>query len=256
LLQELFDAGALLRQLQYLRKLEAVHHDQIFSNLHELIPGLILTITSDWIPVSEKFGIQIKQLTAQLPDPEKDTHLRERLQKGAAWFLENLDNLIVKQLRETEFETDNRTIKKEFQESFRKISGTIHVQSACLKECCKEFSISRHLEIRDKASLDQPDFFGKKPAKKAADPGHKHPVLYRIILKWREEKAEENNLDPYQVLPQKTILAISRELPVNRKDLKNIPGIGKKKLNLFGNEIVQLVASYCIENEIPLKDEF
>jgi hypothetical protein len=256
LIQELFDPAPLLRQLRYLQKLEAEHHDQIFSNLHDVLPRLTGPINSEWIPVAEKFGIQIRQLTTGTAEPEKDEYVQERLRKGAAWYLGNFENMILKQIRETEFETDNRTIRKEFSESFRKISESVHVRMSCLKECCHGFDISGYLETRAKSSLDHPDFFGRKPIRKTADSGQKHPVLYRAILRWRDEKAEEFGTDPYKVLPQKTILAISRDLPVNRKELKIIPGIGKKKLSLFGNEIVELVASYCIENEIRLKDEY
>ena len=104
--------------------------------------------------------------------------------------------------------------------------------------------------------MDTPDFTVKKSPVASADTAKNHPELYRRIIDWREKKAEGSRYDPYEILSRKSILALIAELPLSKKDLKKIPGIGKKKMALFGNDILQLIASYCIEYEIALKDEY
>jgi hypothetical protein len=254
LLQELFDLKPLQRRLQYIQKSEQENHDQLFSNLPEQLPALIQVITSEGIPVEEKFRTQIRQLTTKASEPESNQQLQERLMKGSAWFLDMLENKIVLPLSQIEFETDNRAIKKLFQETFRKLSETIHIQRECLKEVQKGFSISRYLEIRAKSALDHPDFVGKKSGRPAAVSSQKHPALYHIIIDWREKKAVALSMDPYQILSQKTVQLLARELPMTKKDLKNIPGIGKKKLQKFGRELIDLITAYCMENELEIPD--
>jgi uncharacterized protein YpbB len=56
------------------------------------------------------------------------------------------------------------------------------------------------------------------------------------------------------VLPQKTVQLLVRDLPMTKKDLKDIPGIGKKKLQKFGQEIIDLITAYCIQNELEIPD--
>jgi hypothetical protein len=254
LLEELFDLKPLLRRLQYIQKSEQENHDQLFSNLQEQLPALVQIVISEGIPVEEKFKIQIRQLTTDATDPENNKQLQERLMKGAAWFLDMLENKIIVPIRLVEFETDDRAIKKLFQETFRKLSETIHIQRECLKEVQKGFTISRYLEIRAKAALDHPDFLEKKSSRTAGDSIQKHPALYRTIIDWREKMADTLHLDPYQVLSQKTVQLLAKELPMTKKNLKDIPGIGKKKLQKFGREIIDLISAYCMENEMEVPD--
>ena len=49
---------------------------------------------------------------------------------------------------------------------------------------------------------------------------------------------------------QKTLKQISGVLPENYEQLKQIKGVGKAKINLFGDEILEIVNSYCERNNI------
>ena len=75
-------------------------------------------------------------------------------------------------------------------------------------------------------------------------------VHYKLLNGWRIEKAEENGVQPYRILPQKSLQQILTDLPVTRKQLENIKGLGKTKVKRFGAELITLILHYCQENGI------
>ncbi len=46
------------------------------------------------------------------------------------------------------------------------------------------------------------------------------------------------------ILHQKSLIAIVNELPTTTKALEKIPGLGKKKIEKYGVEILDLVLAY------------
>ncbi len=62
------------------------------------------------------------------------------------------------------------------------------------------------------------------------------------------------------IVSTKALIAISNYLPHSIKDLKRIKGFGKQKINLYGQDFIDLVVDYCRENglssridEMPVK---
>lgn len=78
----------------------------------------------------------------------------------------------------------------------------------------------------------------------------KCPNLFAILKKWRAAKAEEMEQPDFFVLHQKALIQIAEQLPSTLKQLKLIKGIGKQKIKAFGQDILDLVEQYCIENSI------
>ena len=68
--------------------------------------------------------------------------------------------------------------------------------------------------------------------------------LYKTIREWRWTKSQELNLPAYTILKQVSLIEIVNTLPETEKELLEINGIGKKKLQQFGAEILQMVEEY------------
>ncbi|MDE7342458.1 MAG: HRDC domain-containing protein, partial [Muribaculaceae bacterium] len=69
-----------------------------------------------------------------------------------------------------------------------------------------------------------------------------HPDLYRLLIRWRTERAA--GAPAYTVLSNRSLLEISRHLPDTLDSLKEIHGIGRKKLSDYGEDIIAIVKSY------------
>src|SRR5690606_37452797 len=85
-----------------------------------------------------------------------------------------------------------------------------------------------------------------------------HPQLYSLLRSWRYEKASEMNVPVYMVFSQKALIEMVNYLPTDSQTLNLINGMGAKKTEQFGADIVQMIQHYCDENniekgEIPLK---
>ena len=61
---------------------------------------------------------------------------------------------------------------------------------------------------------------------------------------WRSEVARKRGVPAYVVLHDATIDGIATSRPTTLSGLRNIPGIGDKKLEHYGDELIALVRSH------------
>jgi ATP-dependent DNA helicase RecQ len=64
---------------------------------------------------------------------------------------------------------------------------------------------------------------------------------------WRAEVAREHNLPAYVIFHDATLRAIAERQPVTLGDLNGIPGLGQKKLEAYGAEVLRVVARQAVE---------
>ncbi len=85
---------------------------------------------------------------------------------------------------------------------------------------------------------------GKKAATAAAMNGMDLGSRERLIaLKaWRAEVAKEHNLPAYVIFHDATLIAIATQAPQTRAELSGISGMGAKKLDAYGEEVLRLTA--------------
>ncbi len=65
---------------------------------------------------------------------------------------------------------------------------------------------------------------------------------YLALKAWRAEVAREHNLPAYVIFHDATLATIAQRAPQSRDDLQGISGIGAKKLEAYGNEVLRVVA--------------
>lgn len=108
------------------------------------------------------------------------------------------------------------------------------------------------MDTRAKAMIDQSVPKPKKQkAKEIIDTGNiPHPELYKLLRSFRYEKASELGIPAYMVFSQKSLIELVNYLPTDSFSLQLINGLGERKIEQFGVDIIQLIQNYCIENEI------
>jgi ATP-dependent DNA helicase RecQ len=90
----------------------------------------------------------------------------------------------------------------------------------------------------------------KKKAKAIKDTG-----LFEILRGLRKEISEREKVPPYIVFADSALREMSEYLPVDKKSMLNIKGVGESKLNKYGDEFIQVIKKYMDENNIELTTE-
>jgi len=75
--------------------------------------------------------------------------------------------------------------------------------------------------------------------------------LIEQIKQWRAIKAQEENVELYLVMQNKTIEAIAETLPKNEEEFIAIKGLGEKKFLKYGADILSIVK----EDSAPVREE-
>jgi FtsZ-binding cell division protein ZapB len=254
LLAELFEFNSLMRRLQQLVRTWQENKEALVGNLEEVAQKVMSAVSNELVPVSEKFVVQLRQLTAGNPDAELNEPLKERLRKASAWYLEKLDVLVLQPFADATFETDNKTVRKSVYDMVERVAEVITEKKASLNQLLKTFVITTFLEVKSKAALETIRLL--KPEKSRivqTSATKKHPALYAKLVAWRMDTAEESGIDPFQVLTQKSLQLIVNELPVTRAQLKSIHGIGKVRLQLYGASILKIIVQYLSDNDIEVQ---
>ncbi|MDO9195630.1 MAG: DNA helicase RecQ [Rhodoferax sp.] len=66
---------------------------------------------------------------------------------------------------------------------------------------------------------------------------------YLALKAWRAEVAKEHNLPAYVIFHDATLAAIAERAPQSLDDLQGISGIGAKKLDAYGQEVLRVMVS-------------
>jgi superfamily II DNA helicase RecQ len=74
------------------------------------------------------------------------------------------------------------------------------------------------------------------------------------LKKWRREIASEKNIPPYCVFHDSTLIGIANHLPKTKKELEAIKGIGGRRIEAYGDDILDIVKS-CAELDLSINAE-
>jgi GTPase SAR1 family protein len=245
LLFELFDLSPLQRRLAYCLKLINEHHDSILPALKGLFVLMNNNLKHDLSDVSEKFKGQIQQLIIENQNIEENLALQERIKKACFYFPENLEKIVIDNLKNIAIEIDNKAIKKSVNEAVEKLKQDAAVKHYCMKGCTDGFFVKHYMEIRAKAAIEPLVKKQKiKPVASFYDEDIKHPELYNSLRIWRSQKADDMNVNAYMILPYKVLVELVNQFPTSLGDMKKVKGFGAKRVNKFGKEILSLILKY------------
>lgn len=68
-----------------------------------------------------------------------------------------------------------------------------------------------------------------------------NPNLYNILKIWRKERANREAIKPYIIFSDATLIEIVNKLPKNNEELFDIRGVGEKKVERYGEEILKII---------------
>lgn len=77
-------------------------------------------------------------------------------------------------------------------------------------------------------------------------------TLFDLLRKLRKEISSKENLPPYVIFPDSTLLDMARLYPVDAEALLNIKGVGQNKLQKYGDLFLAEIRKYVDENKINI----
>ncbi|HRX14676.1 MAG TPA: DNA helicase RecQ [Spirochaetota bacterium] len=72
--------------------------------------------------------------------------------------------------------------------------------------------------------------------------------LFEQLRTLRKQIADADGVPPYTVFPDKTLIEMTQFLPQDPDDLLMIYGVGHNKLQKFGNQFLDIIKKFCINN--------
>jgi ATP-dependent DNA helicase RecQ len=104
--------------------------------------------------------------------------------------------------------------------------------------------------LKGEVSVQLRESLSQKPEKRSRKPQAPGPaaanlsqdalVRYINLKAWRAEVAKEHNLPAYVIFHDATLAAIAAASPQNPEDLHGISGLGAKKLEAYGQEVLRI----------------
>ena len=101
------------------------------------------------------------------------------------------------------------------------------------------------VQLRESVSAAAPKRTRKSsaPPAAAANLGPDAQVRFINLKAWRAEVAREHNLPAYVIFHDATLAAIAERNPASLDDLQGISGMGAKKLEAYGSEVLRVCAA-------------
>ncbi|WP_445748057.1 helix-turn-helix domain-containing protein [Polaribacter sp.] len=197
------------------------------------------------LKISTAFKNQINSISQNDILPENSSQIQERFVKGVSYFLMETKANIQKPINQISFSTDNKTVKTDFEKQFNALQEKLEEKLFALEKMMDGFQVKKYLEVRANAVLQKTE-----PSKKKTVSSKRDPILALKLRELRDEIRIAQNIPAFQIFTQETLYLMCDFLPRTEKELLKISGMGKVRVEKYGQEILEVINEYCEENGI------
>ena len=250
LLRELFSCK---KVKQYLNELERILLEQQpafqgdpVGNYRELKSEIHRRITD----VSQKFLPRLEQYFQSPHLPEEHPELIGRLKKAGTYFSGEIESGLLGKVTDFTLLSDNQAVLKKAREKKQELQKALFVLKVCFQTCADGFNPGSYIDNRTRADLEFEQKTQRTSRKFTLPKDLPHPILYQQLSQWRAETADKGSLERFTVMPNRSLVEILQVLPTTPQNLKKINGIGKNRLELYGEELLEIIQSYCSDKEL------
>ena len=240
-LLELIDFQNIYRDVGKLGGIVLAYKKLFEGDLIQDLMARMERVQQELCEVGAKFARQLKNHRQDNPVSEANRPLQERLKKAAAYFKEHLDN-ITNGIFELPFKTDNKAVNEQLTDAITGLYTDVSVKRGCLEACAEGFSAVSYLRAKSAAAMKAEKRENRPPAIQDATMGKS--TLYEALKVWRDEKADDEEVMSYNIVPNKTLKNITSVQPVTLRELKAVEGMGPKRVSQYGEEIVAIVRQF------------
>jgi DNA-binding CsgD family transcriptional regulator len=204
---------------------------------------------ADLQDVSKKFSPQLAAYLQSTELPEENEALQARLRKASSYFVDKI-LLLMKEVDAITIETDNKEVATQFASALSNLKRLFITKKFCFAACSDGFTAERISRAKCDAELEiiEPHLNREMTVKVPKDVPH--PKLYERLAAWRFDMAIERDLPEFDIAPNLTLKDLTTTLPKTKRQLTNIRGIGKARLQKYGDALLKLILDYCQEHGI------
>ncbi len=200
--------------------------------------------------IGENFVQKTKPYLKEISIIEENAALQKRINEAANWFLPKLA-VIKAKIEAHPIVTEHKETATPINEDLNDLLLAVLYNQFAMNYCKKPFSVTHFLQHKlsfAKPKLTITCYAGNK--KIVNDTSNSDNELLYTLKRWRNHIVQENDLPVYLVANGKSLSEIATYLPLTKKDLMQISGFGKAKVDKYGDEIIEMVADYCGRNDL------
>ena len=253
-LRELFDFSDLQKAIDQMQRLFIVELAAAYSaKAASFDKRIAQPYYDDVFSVAEKFHRQIAQLQAQCGNDTSNAHLHDRIGKAVAYFSNKINGLDSESADFLSLTIKNKETLKRYNDVTDKFRQALGLKKALLANAQSGFTVEGYTNTRTNYILNGTD--AKEEQKPVTAKLNKNSTeFFDILNDWRSEKSFELKGRPsHAILTQNQMVEIARTLPRTFADLTAIEGMLGMKADDFGEEILELVNSFCESRNIRKK---
>ena len=247
LITELFDYSAFVLPLKYSMGIYYKNRNSIEGNTIEPLSSILDMGVNVLMRINSSFKKQIFDLAKDIDFPETSTIIQERIKKAVAYFIKQTNEFIKVPLSNLSFSTENKETKKSLTKQLERIEELLAYKLYCLNGVSEGFSGQLYLELRANAVLQ--DLKPTKTKKEYIDTTE-HPELFEKLREMRSAVCHSEGIPAFQIFTQQTLYELCRYFPITVKQLKAIHGMGKIRVEKYGDRIIEVIADYAKKNEL------
>tara|TARA_R110000868_G_scaffold216416_7_gene466597 strand:- start:19727 stop:22171 length:2445 start_codon:yes stop_codon:yes gene_type:complete len=247
LIAEVFDFYEFMYPVNRVLDIFYKNRTSIEGKVEETMLTVKNTITN-LLKVTTSFNAQLKQIAEKKGLPELSDQIQDRFKKAIVYFKTETEANLVVPLKDFGFTTDNKAIGSDLTKNLDSIEELLETKLLYFNGLPDGFSTQNLLELRAKSvflAKEKP----KKPRKSVVD-GTTNVELFELLRILRNDIAQENDLIHYQVFTQKALYEMCETLPLTKKELLQVNGMGKTRVEKYGTAILNVIKTYCDENGI------
>lgn len=246
LMTELYNFDTIEDDLRRLSKLISANYTLFDGQVERDVIALRNSVNDKMCQVACKFESQIRKLHAGDIDCTENEALQQRLKQANVYFSQELST-VKENVSKLSFNIDNKAVKKQLNDIVKQLNDDLFIKQKTLEACSDTFSVEKYQKAKAYNTVEAEKY---TVGKTAAHVAGKSPLLLKLIS-WRASQADMENVTEAAIMPIKTLIEITDTKPLTLNALKSIPKLGKKRIGLYGADIIRIVAEETGE-DIPL----
>ncbi|NOR86662.1 MAG: AAA family ATPase, partial [Bacteroidales bacterium] len=247
LIDDLFSFNQLPYLVNRCQKVVYQSGDSLKGNINEPLKIIKEKGAQDLTKVAAGFKSQLVQMNEGHGEPESNPEIQERIKKAVAYFIQQTQDFLIKAFSEISYTTDNKAVEKDFKKPLKEIEELFNHKLYCLKGMTDGFSTTKYLELRAKSVLQEVKPTNKK---KEVIEVTSHPKLFGELRHLRHIIAQDEDIEHFQIFTQKSLFEMCEMLPTTKKQLKAVMGMGKVRVQKYGDDIIDIIKNYCDKNNL------
>ncbi len=248
LLEENFSFAEVVSGIDQLAFQIQQHQDRLNAASKTWVENFRQQITADK-EVGLKFIGHIAYLMKEEAVIENNAGLQKRISDAANHFIPKFETYI-RELKAHPINTEHKEAATPVNEKLNELALALYNCNFYLQYCKQPFSVTGFLQHKLKYVSQKTNLTCYASGKTEVYTDVANTELYNTLKRWRDMMVSEENVAIYMVANQATLKEIATYLPLTKKDLLQISGFGKAKVDKYGDDVIEAVQEFCTRSDI------